>query len=362
MLSWAFLAGAALTYLSAVALNLDRPLSKLAKPLQSNQESNRAELDRKQLSAKVRSLSDTVATLRTDLARIKESRPKQIAERSVATTRSMAPTMPLRHDTGRSLTTGSIETATPRALPQETVAKAPATPVEPPTASVDARQTPAPASVQTAATQPAASTIKPNRPRRNMATTPLRSGTPPLPHYRKQQMASLNTVATNVRTTARQYKAPILVNDRGGARSAATRTQPTGSANAIQTGTIPRATRSATATPAKPAAANTPRLRPPVVSRTPTVKLRRTATPMAALSLSQATSVTGLRASWLLLTTRHAQSFANYRPRYTKDSATGLYRLIAGPIVNRTEADRVCTTLRAQGVSCGVTNYSGTAF
>lgn len=367
MLSWACLAGGALTYLSAFALNFDRPSNTLAKPLQSDQESNRTELDRAQLNAKVRSLRVTLATLRTDLARIKNARPTKVAEQTAGTTRSMALTMPLQTaplqpDATRYLQTGSITKTATTTVPNETVAQAPAkTKEQPLIPTITAKVPVEPAPAQSAAPQKPAAKTKSDRPPRNLATAPLRSGAPPLPPYRQQRMALLNPTQAAPQSSTRRYEPPILGNTQRGAQAATTKTQSAASTDRIRTGSLPIATKVATTTSVRPAVVNTPSFTSRTTG-TPTIKLRKTAAPLAALSLSQATSVTGLRASWLLLTTRHRNSFANYRPRYTKDTATGLYRLIAGPIDNRTEADRVCTTLRAQGVSCGVTNYTGTAF
>ena len=89
-------------------------------------------------------------------------------------------------------------------------------------------------------------------------------------------------------------------------------------------------------------------------------KVRPNAIPApAAVTLSSANSVTGLRASWLLLTTNQPGTFAGYTTRYISDPATGTYRLIAGRITNHAEADRVCNRLRAQSINCGVSDYVG---
>ena len=44
------------------------------------------------------------------------------------------------------------------------------------------------------------------------------------------------------------------------------------------------------------------------------------------------------------------------------DAATGTYRLLAGPIADRAEADRRCGELIGQGVRCGVGTYTGSRF
>ena len=70
--------------------------------------------------------------------------------------------------------------------------------------------------------------------------------------------------------------------------------------------------------------------------------------------------MTALRASWLYLTTRHATPLTGLTPRYVRDDATGTYQLLAGPITNRTQADRLCNDLIVEGAPCGVTAFSGT--
>lgn len=351
MLSWAVLAGGALSYLS---LNAMHPSFQemLGTPPQSNQESNRAEIDRAQLTAQVRSLNETVASLRSDLDKFKQQQEQQIARATAES--EAARTTPAASD----ITTSSVQKPESRPLAVnesgETVdANAPTTaPPETVTSSQPA-STPAPesglvvpnivnappASEPATATAPVANepaASKPQR-RRNLATSPLRPGrVPPLPLLNAQAPGQ----QTGATTDANPFRAALL-NETN---------------RQIKTASIPgqRAPQPPSPTGTRAAAAQ------PTTFGTPTVTQGRTTTP-AALSLSTAQSVTGLRASWLLLTSRHPSTFDRLQPLYLSDQANGTYRLLAGPILTHAEADRICTELRAQGVSCGVTTYAGSA-
>jgi hypothetical protein len=368
MFSWAVLAGAALSYLSLFALNgSDQGLIPGA-PTKSDQESNRADLDRAQLSAQVRTLNETVASLRSDLARIKSQKIEQAAANSsynnpgVASNESSSgipvrPVLTEQIGSGRNLaadseTTSNVTTASlPRLnpTPTETEQSAPPAAVTtingpsagetsiPPIASMPDNTAIAPAGNPPPATTP---TRRPRGP--NLATSPLRDGkVPPLP-----KMSGLPTA------TPPQQQSQFNI---GGQQPAYANqvAQPTSS---IQT--------ASTATPAQPSTSRiasnvgTPSQSPTTSFGSTRVSANRTATP-AAVSLSTATSVTGLRASWLLLTTTHREMFIGYSPRYVANPATGAYQLLAGPISTRADADRVCNELRTQSINCGVADYIG---
>lgn len=323
VLSWAVLAAGALGYLSIFALNSEQG-RLLSNPLQSNQESNRAELDRARLTAQVRSLNKTVASLRGDLARMKapeESNSTKTAEAPRIITPRPVPTQIVQSsgaepDRELARTSNVTTSSIGQAKSDETaVQEAPVAPRE------------------TAVTKPR---VRGNG--RNLATAPLQAGgLPPLPVTREQRASA--APRASVTTSSLQ---PRLLN--GGVAPKASR---------IQTGSLPVATPNVVPTPVAPVAVRAPT---PLQFGQPKVQPRKSS---AALSLSSASSVTGLRASWLLLTTRHGNVFSRFSPRYVSDPASGTYRLLAGPISNRAEADRVCTELRAQSVNCGVTDFIG---
>ncbi len=357
MLSWAVLAGGALTYLSLNTIPPSLQGGALGTPPQSNQESNRAELDRAQLTAQVRSLNDTVASLRSDLARFKHTQ-QPVEDAAAAINRALSDAQPSEATlpSSSSITTSSVAksepTALPVSVPRGTTELRESTPpaatskaaevaptndqpvVQPEIMNAPAAAKPAAASSTTTVASSAAP-VGEARPRRNLATSPLKPGrVPPLPFVKapppnKQSSAAvienpyqpkqLNKTVSQIRTSS----LPIPKNVSPPRIAAKAPTQPR-----------------------------------PTTFGVPKITQRQA---VSALSLSTAQSVTGLRASWLLLTSRHPETFGRFQPRYIADQANGTYRLLAGPISSHAEADRICTELRAQSVSCGVTTYIGSA-
>lgn len=361
MLSWAVLSGSALVYLTLQTTfpgGFDTNTAKAPdNPLSSGQVANRADAERERLNAQVRSLNKTVASLRSDLARIKQSAAKPVqATDKTSANQAPAQITDAQRDAVAPQGVSQITTAalpkttapvpaneTEKTEPAQTAMKVPVTIVNAPKSAASTPETTSPVTVAnppsaTASTQPQTTVAsapptseKPPTRRRNLATTLLRPGSvPPLPPYNQQaNRAVINPLSNN---SADSTTAGLGQPARDAAR------KPVSVVN----------TRVATA----PSAAT---------FGTPVVKPRPQPATLAALSLSTAQSVTGLRASWLLLTTRHPNIFVGYQPRYIADQANGNYRLIAGPIANHSDADRICTQLRAQNVSCGVTAFVGSA-
>lgn len=79
-----------------------------------------------------------------------------------------------------------------------------------------------------------------------------------------------------------------------------------------------------------------------------------------AITLSRASTLDGLRASWLSLTNKHPTLLGGLQPRYAREPG-GTYRLLAGPFDDRVAADRLCGALRVDNIPCGVGNYTGNA-
>ncbi len=359
MMSWAVLAGGALTYLSLNALPSSTQLEALATLPPSTQESNRTEHDREQLTAQVQSLNETVAKLRGDLARLKSEQQTPTAAAPIATDRGLtamrqAESAPPQ---ASNITTSSVAKSEPSAMPTATAPAAPVQqetnllPAQPEGAETTSSSTApimpkimnapaAPAPAATAeptqvAAAPAAAPETPPRRLRNLATAPLRSGrVPPLPGV-NAALAGSSSRALGAGTAPQTN----LLNNT--TREINTAGLP------IASNVAPRTTTAAPAVSPNTFGVSTVTERP-----LPTA---------AALSLSTAQSVTGLRASWLLLTSRHPETFNRLQPRYIADQANSTYRLLAGPILSHAEADRICTHLRAQSVSCGVTTYVGSA-
>lgn len=365
MLSWAVLSCAALGYLVAFALHPQQQDRFLAKPAQSNPESNRAEFDRSQLTEQVRSLNATVEVLKSDLAKYQNQKigtPIDNNETALAPQKSLAskpvpsPTFPT-FSGSNPITTSSIGTdpnsdatssnedtaddATIETRPE--MAAAPVTPVSP-TPTADTENV-APANTEQAIAPRISAPPQPPKvkgPIRNLATSPLRAGrVPPLPALSGTQIAS---VAPTVPKTSSATQPRVL-------NKTTNTSQPATPATVNVPQTTARTSTSGSATIVKPAPVapifGEPKVRPNTVATA------------AAVSLSTASSITGLRASWLMLTTNQPGTFASYTPRYVTDPASGTYRLLAGPIINHAEADRVCNRLRAQNINCGVSDYTG---
>jgi hypothetical protein len=82
----------------------------------------------------------------------------------------------------------------------------------------------------------------------------------------------------------------------------------------------------------------------------------------AGIQLGTGPSVDALRLNWTLLSQRHQGLLQRLQPRYTAArGATGAYDLIAGPVPNAGDAERICDALRAQNVSCKVGAFGGNA-
>ena len=192
-----------------------------------------------------------------------------------------------------------------------------------------------------APTQPATATPQ-RRKGPNLAISPLRPGrTPPLPTPDANRTATVPPQAMYTPTTARGSLPAAVLNTTARPATPPSPTDPTGT---------PRYTSQTAAAPSSELSA-TGGFGSATVTPAPSA---------AALSLSSATSVTALRASWLYLTTRHAAPLTSLTPRYVMDDATGTYQLLAGPVANRAQADRLCSDLIVEGVRCGVTAFLGT--
>lgn len=362
---WGLLAAGALAYLSVVALHPEHQRRLALKPA-ATQNPAVVDADHHRLTAQVRDLNATVSSLRSDLKRLRTTGPASTTASNDAPAANdtaapnFAPRNFARPIESQSAPEAINETRITTPVPPDALPTAPSNRVttsalpEPATVQNtprDAQTRPAilpdsPSQAEDVANQPGTNVaqqqlplVVPARNGPNLATKPLRPGAlPPLPPRRLGQRQA--SAARNPNTPG-PYQ-PTLINADAGQTSSAP-------INRIQTGSI--------TPPRRPApAANQPSpFGNPVITPQPTAS-------GAAVTLSTAGSVTGLRASWLLLTTRHAGPLAGLEPRYIENSNDGTFRLVAGPLANRGEADRVCNGLRAEGVTCGVSDFMGTPF
>ena len=79
-----------------------------------------------------------------------------------------------------------------------------------------------------------------------------------------------------------------------------------------------------------------------------------------AVQLAAGPSLDALRLSWNLLRERHGSALASLQPRFVAPRAEGgPYRLLAGPLPTKVDADKVCAELAAGKKSCFSTPYVG---
>ena len=75
-------------------------------------------------------------------------------------------------------------------------------------------------------------------------------------------------------------------------------------------------------------------------------------------------SLENLRARWAELSTSNAGDLRELTPRYrlATDGRQAPFALLAGPFGTNDDAQRTCANLKAKGVACRVSDYSGSAF
>lgn len=79
------------------------------------------------------------------------------------------------------------------------------------------------------------------------------------------------------------------------------------------------------------------------------------------LELTNADSIDALRQSWSTLAAQNAGMLGKLAPRYrlSTDLNAQPFTLVAGPVANTADANRICAALRAKGVGCRIGSYSG---
>jgi hypothetical protein len=79
-----------------------------------------------------------------------------------------------------------------------------------------------------------------------------------------------------------------------------------------------------------------------------------------AVQLAAGPSLDALRLSWSLLRDRHGGTLAPLQPRFVPPRAEGgPYRLLAGPLPSKADADKVCATMGVGRQGCFSTPYAG---
>lgn len=78
------------------------------------------------------------------------------------------------------------------------------------------------------------------------------------------------------------------------------------------------------------------------------------------VQLGASPSLDGLKLTWGLLVEKHGATLASLQPRYIAPKAEGgPYRLLAGPLPTRAEADKVCADMGVGRNSCFSTTFVG---
>jgi hypothetical protein len=79
-----------------------------------------------------------------------------------------------------------------------------------------------------------------------------------------------------------------------------------------------------------------------------------------AVQLAAAATLSALKQSWGQLTERHAGALGHLRPRVVAPRGEGgRYRLLAGPLATKSDAERICSELRIGPKACFPTPYAG---
>ena len=79
-----------------------------------------------------------------------------------------------------------------------------------------------------------------------------------------------------------------------------------------------------------------------------------------AVQLGSGPSLDALRMSWLALRDQHGNALGSLQPRYVAPrGGTGIYRLVAGPLASKADADKVCADMGLTHNDCFATTMHG---
>jgi hypothetical protein len=87
----------------------------------------------------------------------------------------------------------------------------------------------------------------------------------------------------------------------------------------------------------------------------------RASGPEMAVQLAAGPSLQSVRQSWELLSGRHGGTLGTLKPRVVAPRGEGgVYRLLAGPLPTKADAERICSQLGVGAKACFATQYAGT--
>jgi len=87
----------------------------------------------------------------------------------------------------------------------------------------------------------------------------------------------------------------------------------------------------------------------------------RASGPEMAVQLAAGPSLQSVRQSWELLSGRHGGALGALKPRVVAPRGEGgVYRLLAGPLPTKADAERICSQLGVGAKACFATQYAGT--
>jgi hypothetical protein len=86
----------------------------------------------------------------------------------------------------------------------------------------------------------------------------------------------------------------------------------------------------------------------------------RASGPEMAVQLAAGPSLQSMRQSWELLSERHGGTLGPLKPRVVAPRGEGgVYRLLAGPLPTKADAERICSQLGVGAKACFATQYAG---
>ncbi|MGI9409062.1 MAG: hypothetical protein ACR2OV_03235 [Hyphomicrobiaceae bacterium] len=327
LLAWLTLAGGAIGYLAVVAADPEKMAELEQQYLGNNAQQEqvgaqqRAEIERVAVTGELRGLRDDVRVLRGELARLQ---------------------------------TKVTEAAKPQSQPKVAAAPVPgiSSPAEPPQEDVGNAQQGTVVAAQTAPATPPQNAIEPEtaripeiKPVASQPTNSVNRFAPPLPVRGPTRGQDARQVARS------EGSEPPVVLNSGFASSP------------ISTGSVVTPAQATAAVPSKPpptppkAATQSAPIKFGAAQITPSISVPKS----SAVVVSAAPSLEGLRASWHQLASQHPALLGTLQPRYDAMGVNGPYRLLAGPLSDRSQADRLCSALLAYNVQCGVGDYVGNA-
>ena len=300
--AWTLMGVAAIGYLSVALAQPDllaSPKDKAASAVDT------ALLQQKRVTRELATLRESVSSLRHEVDRIKDDVASQVAQAKPIAEPEPPPTQP----------------DIPPVVPLDVTTKAVPTTIERP-----------------AVEQPAQVAAQPTPAQRSSRTPPLPVRVP----VARRQVAN-NELPSSI-VTATILNAPETTNITTGSVPAAAPSLPE---------TVERALDNTRQTARVPTAVVPPAAAPAIKFGAATVQPSQPSGPTSVV-VSVAPSIDVLRFDWQRLAAQHPALLGTLYPRYDVMAADGPYRLLAGPLSDREEAERLCAALRAYSVTCGV--------